>query len=50
MADLFILMKSNWNCYQKHEQDELLMAHFNRAARRKYKKDGDLNKLFKNYV
>lgn len=50
MADLFKLMKDNWRCYQKDVQDELLMAHFNRSARRKFKKDGDLNSLFKNYL
>lgn len=49
MVDLMLLMKSNWRTYSKDIQNDLLMAHFNRAERRKFAKDGNLDKLFKNY-
>ncbi len=45
-----LFAKTNWNCFNEAVRDEFLMAHFNRSERRQFKKDGDLNKLFKNYL
>lgn len=42
MADLTQYIIDNFNCFSKQVQEDILMRHFNRAARKRYYKTGKL--------
>jgi hypothetical protein len=42
MADAIQYLIDNFKCFSKQIQDEILMTHFNRAARKRYYKTGIL--------